>query len=236
MTEIYTKSEFARRLGVRASAVSNYVARGQISGAALLSDGRINGPVAEDQLKLTVDLIRSRGGQSRRRQFPQEARTAPRAGVQSGHAVLSPGKNQPAPGRPRSNNGQAAHKPTPTGGRPPVGRPPVEPIDFGASADLLRARATIAQVEAEERRQRYLASRGTFMLAADVEAAWTRELEEIIAVVEAGLVDLADALGSRERCLPVIRRWWRALRLNEAARQREKAKAEPEFLADREAL
>ncbi len=71
-------------------------------------------------------------------------------------------------------------------------------------------RATLAQIEAAERRQRYLESRGTFMRTADVDGRLGQELEEVIAVIDAGLVDLADALGSRERCLPIIRRWWRA--------------------------
>lgn len=55
MSEMLSKSEFAARLGKRPSAVSNWIARGKLAGAALMADGRIVVDEALRQLSITVD-------------------------------------------------------------------------------------------------------------------------------------------------------------------------------------
>ena len=55
MAELISKSAFAVRRGVAASAVSNWIARGKLTGAALTADGDINVEEAERQLGQTVD-------------------------------------------------------------------------------------------------------------------------------------------------------------------------------------
>jgi hypothetical protein len=57
---ILSKSAFAARRGVGVSAISKFIARGHISGAALIG-GRINVEVAETQLSLRLDAVRSVG-------------------------------------------------------------------------------------------------------------------------------------------------------------------------------
>ena len=42
MAEILTKSEFAAKLGVNLSAVSNYIARGKLTAPALRPDGTVD--------------------------------------------------------------------------------------------------------------------------------------------------------------------------------------------------
>lgn len=48
-------------LGLRPSAISNYVRRGQIYGPALSSDGGIVVEIAKAQLGVMVDWVRSEG-------------------------------------------------------------------------------------------------------------------------------------------------------------------------------
>lgn len=58
MTEVLSKSEFARRRGVSAAAVSQWIANGKLGGAALVGEGRaarILVEEAERQLGLTRD-------------------------------------------------------------------------------------------------------------------------------------------------------------------------------------
>jgi hypothetical protein len=59
--EIISKSAYAERLGVAPSAISNYVARGKLTAPALRHDGMIDVALADAQLGLNLDLIRSAG-------------------------------------------------------------------------------------------------------------------------------------------------------------------------------
>jgi hypothetical protein len=58
---ILSKTAFAARHGVGVPAVSNWIKRGRITGAALTEDGRINVAEAERQLGTTLDAVRSAG-------------------------------------------------------------------------------------------------------------------------------------------------------------------------------
>jgi transposase len=61
MPLLLSKSAFAARRGVGSSTISNWIARGRLTGAALTADGQINVEEAERQLGSTLDLSRSEG-------------------------------------------------------------------------------------------------------------------------------------------------------------------------------
>ena len=56
--EIFTKSGYARRIGVRPSAISNYIARRQLTPPAVRADGTIDAALADQQLDIRLDTIR----------------------------------------------------------------------------------------------------------------------------------------------------------------------------------
>jgi aryl carrier-like protein len=51
---VLSVTEYAAHRGVGSTAVSNYIARGQISSPALLEDGRIDSELADDQLAAAI--------------------------------------------------------------------------------------------------------------------------------------------------------------------------------------
>jgi hypothetical protein len=57
--DVITKSEFARRAGVEAAAVSAWISRGQLTPPALLEDGRIDVQLAGAQLRERLDPART---------------------------------------------------------------------------------------------------------------------------------------------------------------------------------
>lgn len=62
---LVSKSELSRLMNVKPSAVSNWLARGQLTAPALRPDGRIDVDLARQQLGDTVDLGRSHHRSSR---------------------------------------------------------------------------------------------------------------------------------------------------------------------------
>ena len=64
---ILTKAKFAERRGVAKSCVSNWIQRGHLTPPALRADGRINVELADQQLGVMVDLVRSLGQTQRPR-------------------------------------------------------------------------------------------------------------------------------------------------------------------------
>jgi hypothetical protein len=101
-----------------------------------------------------------------------------------------------------------------------------------ASAQLLRARAMSAMVDAERKRRDFQAERGKYMLTAQAEADWARVLTAFLQNVELSLADLALTLGlDREKTL-ALRRWWRNQRLRAAEDNRLAADAAPDFIED----
>jgi hypothetical protein len=112
---LLSKSEYARARQVKACAVSNWIRRGKLSGAALV-DGRIDSEAADQQLGLTVDPVRQAS-------------------------------------RPKGD--------TPT---KPQSPPTASPVDFQASRDLLRARATMAAVQAQRAWMELQHAKGRYML------------------------------------------------------------------------
>jgi hypothetical protein len=56
---VFTKSDYARRIGRRPSAISNYIARQQLTSPAVRADGRIDATLADAQLGVTIDPVRA---------------------------------------------------------------------------------------------------------------------------------------------------------------------------------
>src|SRR5579885_972382 len=74
----------------------------------------------------------------------------------------------------------------------PAAPPPGAAVEaFGPAADLLRAKAQIALIAAEERRIAFEATRGRYTLTEAAEAAWAAALTEFLLDVENSLNDLA---------------------------------------------
>lgn len=180
--EVVTKSDYARRRGVRSHAVSMWISRGKLTAPALRDDGRIDVRQADRQLGVRIDPVRRAG------------REVPR----------------PAPSR-----GSA-------------------PIEFGPAADLLRAKALSAMVDAERKRRELEAERGRYMLTEKAEAAFRKVLGDFILQIEQSLPDLANALGLDAAGRIALRKWWRGQRVQFAAYCREAADASPEFEEDTE--
>lgn len=63
-TLIMSKTAFAARRGVGVSTVSKWIERKRISGDALTADGRINVTIAEQQLGIRLDVVRSEGARA----------------------------------------------------------------------------------------------------------------------------------------------------------------------------
>lgn len=60
MSEILSKSAYARRCGRTPASVSQWIKRGQLTPPAVRRDGKINVALADQQLAMTVDLSRGR--------------------------------------------------------------------------------------------------------------------------------------------------------------------------------
>lgn len=58
-SSVFTKSEYARRIGRRPSAISNYIARQQLTPPAVRADGKIDAALADAQLGVTIDPVRA---------------------------------------------------------------------------------------------------------------------------------------------------------------------------------
>src|SRR5207248_8047645 len=116
MAEILSKTEFAAQLGVKPSALSNYIARGDLNAPALRRDGTVDLVLAMRQLRNGLDLTRSTG------------LGAPGAATIVGPPVERPeGLSEqrtlcgrapsPPPSRPSAQAGSSAPKPASTSSR-----------------------------------------------------------------------------------------------------------------------
>jgi hypothetical protein len=182
--EIVTKAEFARRMGVKPAAVTNWITRRRLTPPALTADGRVDFAVGRAQIRGTVDAVLS-----------ASART--RVDLQK-----SPAAPEEASARSR------------------------------ISDQLLQAKAISASVDAMRKRREFLHESGRYTLTADVEAAWTRSLTQLIATIEQSFPDLAADLGLDREKQMKLRQWWRRVRLRAAEGAGVNAAAEPEFVHD----
>lgn len=80
---------------------------------------------------------------------------------------------------------------------------------------LLKAKADQAESTARQKRLELLAQNGQWCRIAEVEAAWQRNLGDLVARIEAALPELAELLAGEPDAKAAIvrtRQWWRALR------------------------
>jgi hypothetical protein len=182
--EFVSKSEFARRMGVKPAAVTNWISRRRLTRPALRADGRVDFERGRAQIRGTVDPMLSA----------------------SAHTRVD-----------RLSKSPSAEE-TSARGR--------------ASDQLLQARAISASVDAMGKRREFLHESGRYMLAADVEAAWTRSLTQLIATIEQSFPDLAADLGLDREQQMGVRRWWRNVRMRAAEEARAAANGEPAVIVD----
>jgi len=64
MSEIIAKIDYAKRRGVTASAVTNWIKRGKLTPPALTEDGRILVAVADRQLGINLDVAKAEGARA----------------------------------------------------------------------------------------------------------------------------------------------------------------------------
>jgi hypothetical protein len=187
LTEILSKADFARAIGVTRGAVGAMIKRGQINGPALIERGGrvlIAADVARQQLRARLDT---------------------RQRIANGRAKLDGDRAAPA-------------------------------VDFDPvmgklkSARLRQAELAIQKSEAEAAERA-----GRSVLAAGMRAEVGRVAGSVIAGIEGGLPELANAVaadtGANQRdVLVALRRAWRALRLRLAGVATEAAIREPEVV------
>jgi hypothetical protein len=116
-------------------------------------------------------------------------------------------------------------------GRPQT-QPAASPIDFSAAADLLRARATMAGVQAQRAWIELQREKGRYTLTEEAQAKCAKMLSEFLLSVEQSLTDLAETLRLGNDGAVELRRWWRRQRVDAARANREKATTQPQFIED----
>jgi hypothetical protein len=190
MPTLLSKSGFARLHNKSPASVSHWIARQQLTAPALRSDGKIDVELANRQLGLTVDRVRSAASTNR----------IDRLSV----------------------------------GRLPRRREPHGAVYDEAARQLLRAKAQIAAAQAARAWRELQLEKGRYTLTEDVDQAWRKSLTELVHLLEQAIRDLADELRLDAQGRVVLRKWWRQVREEAAARSRAKADDSPKYVADPE--
>jgi hypothetical protein len=81
MSQLFTKSEFAKSVGVTPSALSNWVKRRQLTAPALRSDGKIDAGLAVEQLRVSLHPVMSARARQRGDALPMP-KAAPAASAE----------------------------------------------------------------------------------------------------------------------------------------------------------
>ncbi len=176
---ILTKTDYAAYRGVTPAALSQWLSKGRLSGAAIVGQGRnarINVQVADQQLMHTLDLGQqfARGGQ------PDTSRLA-----------------SPPADEPTDNLFTAAT-------RRPVQPASPGPADGGLGDSIVSdpgkrfnaVKTEIAEMDLADRKEKALARRGTYTLTADARAIFARDLAQFVRGVEQWLPDAAGIIAS----------------------------------------
>ena len=219
---IVTKTEYAAYRGVTPGAVSQWLTAGKIHGPALVGIGRtakIDVTVADQQLAASLDLGQqfARGGQ-----IGADRLTA--VPVDPAPTLFAAADRRAEPPAPLA---------APDGG---LG----ETIGSDPGKRFNAAKAEIAELDLAERKEKALAKRGTYMLAAEARAMFGRDLAQLIRAVEQWLPDAAGTIASEmvrregearaagQQAVPMSAREMSALLLREwrALRTRMKEQAE----------
>lgn len=179
---ILTKTEYAAYRGVTPAALSQWLSKGRLTGAAIVGQGRnarINVRLADQQLANTLDLGQqfARGGQ------PDTARLPP-----------------PAP----INDDEPAENLFTAASRRPAQPAPQVPADGGLGDTLANdpgkrfnaAKAEIAEMDLADRKEKQLAKRGTYILTTEARATFARDLAQFVRGIEQWLPDAAGVIAS----------------------------------------
>ena len=110
--------------------------------------------------------------------------------------------------------------------------PAAEIVDLTSARQLLRARALSASIDAERKRRELEHERGKYTLTEEADAALARVLSGFLTDVEQSFQDLADDLRLDRAQLAGLRKWWSGQRAAAAAKARQAAASEPEFIED----
>jgi hypothetical protein len=200
-----SKSEFARRRNVTPGRVTQWISAGQISGAALVGDGRsaqIDEAIAIEQLRRTrhIDQAHSMNGLGTRLELDPAAPPA------TPHSEAAPSASSSAP-------------------PPPIVDSVESKIAAARLEGLERANRRAAIDEAQEL--------GDLVAASVARGQATREIGRTIARVEGSLADLANAIAAEFKLaqrdvLHLLRAKWREIRRAAALEARERAEPMPE--------
>ncbi|MGJ8570440.1 MAG: hypothetical protein ACSHXI_07055 [Hoeflea sp.] len=174
-----SKTEFAAHLGVSAGRVSQMIKAGQISPGSLKGEGRSARVIvdkASADLRRTLDPAQSHG--------------------LNGMTTRSALSGSPAqPQRPAQMEGASQPATTP--------QPLAPQLTFDNTADLI-GREKLRQAEIATRRMERdeALAEGRFVLADDHRAAVASAASKVLATIESGLSDMADAIASAHSLPP----------------------------------
>jgi len=194
--ETVSKLAFAAQLGVGPSCVSQWIARGKISGDALVGCGnrsRIRVDVAREQLQKNLDISQHLGMNGKARLGPQKRPARVR---ESSCAAVAP-----------ADRGEFS------GGAP---------VDAGTVEDQIK-QARLAQLDLANDKARAEAAlrAGRYVPAEDSRQEMGRVASRLLAVMESSLAEMANALAaepstSSRDTLRTLRSAWRSVRVRAA--------------------
>jgi len=194
--EIVSKMEFAELVGVGPSCVSQWIARGKISGNALVGSGnraRIRVDVAQAQLQKNLDISQHLGMNGKARLGPQKR---PARARESSCAAVAP-----------ADRGES------TGGAP---------ADAETVEDQIK-QARLAQLDLANDKARAEAAlrAGRYVKAEDSRQEMGRVAARLLAVMESSLTEMANALAAEPSMSPrdtlrTLRSAWRGVRARAA--------------------
>lgn len=213
--DVVSKGEFARRRGVSPGRVSQWIAAGQIAGAAIVGEGRaaqIRESVAIEQLRAKLDPMQMAGNGLSTSLKPAAA-VARQAPLPAGADVLPFG-------------------PAPTATAPGV-PPPATPTAGEAIEDEIKRlrRDQLLRAEREAQRQEAIAA-GQLTDAGAAKAAAARETARLVTMFEGSLSNFATAIAAEFKLpqrdvLHLLRGEFRKFRGVVAAVVRDQAEAMP---------
>jgi hypothetical protein len=207
---VIIKAEFARRRGVKPPRVSQWIAAGQISGEAIVGNGRnarIRESVAVAQLRKRLDPLQMAGN-----------------GISTSLQPVS----DPKP--PALADGDIL----PFGPAPATSAPSSPPPTDSIEDEIKRLRRDqLARQEREAQRQEVV-NAGRLTDAAAAKAAATRETARLVTMFESSLSNFATAIAAEFKfpqrdVLHLLRREFLKFRADTAQSYRTKAAALPEF-------
>lgn len=107
-----------------------------------------------------------------------------------------------------------------------------EVVDMSSARQLLAARASLAETNAERARRELAHQTGRYMLTETASLSWTKHLAGLLQGIELGFADLGAAAGLDRAQMAALRKWWHDLRARTAKEAAAAAATEPEYVTD----